>query len=253
MDMTYLSSSISNLKTLHLVLTISSLLGIFYVEFTLPYLLLTFLFYFMYMGVGIGMTIHRYYTHKCFEFKYDWMRYVATFFAILSSRGSILGWVYVHRIHHATSDTEKDPHSPVFKGFKVMFPHLVGYPEHINRGIVRDLLNREQVNIDKYFMLFIMSWVLVLSLISLPVLYFAFILPVTLTKLIWNSFTYYSHMHGYRNYETSDNSRNSIIYNILLFGEGMHNNHHHNASRSDWQNHWYEFDLIGRLINIIKK
>lgn len=251
--MRYLSSSMSNLTILHIVLSLCTLVGFYYCDFTLANILTTTFFYFMYMGVGIGMTLHRYYTHKCFVFKYTWTRYLATFCAILAGRGSILGWVYVHRVHHAYSDTENDPHSPVFKGHRVLFPHLVDYPEKINRGLVKDLLNREQVNIDKYYMLYILSWIILLSLFGFNMLYFVYILPVTMSKLLWNTFTYYSHMHGYRNYDTRDNSRNSILFNVLLFGEGMHNNHHYNASRSDWQDHWYEFDVIGKLINLIKK
>ena len=35
-----------------------------------------------------------------------------------------------------------------------------------------------------------------------------------------------SHIWGYRNYETSDNSRNLWWVGLLAFGEGWHNNHH---------------------------
>ena len=35
-----------------------------------------------------------------------------------------------------------------------------------------------------------------------------------------------SHMWGYRNYETKDDSRNLWWVGLLAFGEGWHNNHH---------------------------
>ena len=35
-----------------------------------------------------------------------------------------------------------------------------------------------------------------------------------------------THMWGYRNYETTDDSRNLWWVGLLAFGEGWHNNHH---------------------------
>ena len=43
-----------------------------------------------------------------------------------------------------------------------------------------------------------------------------------------------SHMWGYRNYETTDDSRNLWWVGLLAFGEGWHNNHHAFPGRRPW-------------------
>ena len=35
-----------------------------------------------------------------------------------------------------------------------------------------------------------------------------------------------THVWGYRNYETGENSRNNILVGLSSNGEGWHNNHH---------------------------
>src|SRR5215470_11501227 len=44
-----------------------------------------------------------------------------------------------------------------------------------------------------------------------------------------------THLFGYRNYETSESSRNNWLVGVLALGEGWHNNHHHDpAAASAW-------------------
>jgi len=209
--------------------------------------------YFLYSGVGISMMMHRYWTHKSFEFKHPIIEYVCTWFALMSVRGSVLGWVYVHRLHHAYSDEEKDPHSPVHRGYKVMFTSSVEQPEKIQRSIVRDLINKRQVDTDKYYMGLLLIWAIVLLLISPSVFYFFWVVPVTLTKIIWNIFIYAGHAYGYRNHETRDQSRNSTLFGLLLWGEGYHNNHHNSPKSIKLSETKYEFDTMFHVINLVKK
>lgn len=134
-----------------------------------------------------------------------------------------------------------------------MFPSLIGYPDKVDRGVIRDLFTREQINIDKYYFGFVILWVLFLSLFGLDTLYFAWILPVFITKIVWNVFIYAGHVVGYRNHATDDTSKNSLIFSILLWGEGLHNNHHNNARLYDLREKWHEIDIIGQFIKILKK
>ena len=49
------------------------------------------------------------------------------------------------------------------------------------------------------------------------------------TVLVWHvtwSVNSLTHLWGYRNYETDDNSRNNWFVGLLAHGEGWHNNHH---------------------------
>lgn len=40
------------------------------------------------------------------------VEYLLTFCGVLAAQGGPVGWVSTHRLHHAYSDTPRDPHSP---------------------------------------------------------------------------------------------------------------------------------------------
>src|SRR5208337_5628587 len=60
--------------------------------------------------------LHRYAAHKMFTMSKFWERmfYIATFITQGSSFLNPRAYAIMHRMHHAYSDTEKDPHSPHF-------------------------------------------------------------------------------------------------------------------------------------------
>src|SRR3954462_12307801 len=60
--------------------------------------------------------LHRYGAHRQFTMSKGWERFFNVLTAI-SQNSSFLnprGYAILHRMHHAYSDTEKDPHSPLF-------------------------------------------------------------------------------------------------------------------------------------------
>src|SRR5262245_31036509 len=58
--------------------------------------------------------LHRYGAHRLFTMSRGWERffYVCTYIFQGSSFLSPRGYAILHRMHHAFSDTSKDPHSP---------------------------------------------------------------------------------------------------------------------------------------------
>ena len=66
------------------------------------------------LGLGNTVGYHRLLTHRSFQTG----RFVRWFWTALGAlhSGSPIFWVGLHRFHHARSDTEEDPHSPV-EGF----------------------------------------------------------------------------------------------------------------------------------------
>ena len=52
-----------------------------------------------------------------------------------------------------------------------------------------------------------------------------------------------THMWGYRNYETTDDSRNLWWVGLLAYGEGWHNNHHAYQRMARHGHRWWEFDM----------
>ena len=60
-----------------------------------------------------------------------------------------------------------------------------------------------------------------------------------------------THVWGYRNYQTPDQSRNNPIIGFLAAGEGWHNNHHAAPTSARHGHKWWEFDLAWMTIRLL--
>lgn len=241
-----------SLTLIQLLSTILTIAGFWYFTFDLNAILTVLIFYFLYTGIGVSMMLHRYYTHKSFEFKWKWLEYVFGLFALLAGRGSIIGWVHVHREHHAFSDTEKDPHYPKKYSWRIFFPYFMNYGVKINRSFIRDYYTKNHLLINKYYMLIILFWMLFLLLIDPWLLYFGWIVPMAITQIMLNAFIYLGHNKGYTNHVHRDDSKNNWFFGYFIWGEGWHNNHHKNAKNWKFGEKWWEIDVVSYLIKLIK-
>jgi stearoyl-CoA desaturase (delta-9 desaturase) len=61
-----------------------------------------------------------------------------------------------------------------------------------------------------------------------------------------------SHIWGYKNYETRDESRNLWWVAILAHGEGWHNNHHALPRLAQHGHKWWEFDITYQVIRLLR-
>jgi fatty-acid desaturase len=61
-----------------------------------------------------------------------------------------------------------------------------------------------------------------------------------------------THMWGYRNYETDDDSRNSAIIAFFSNGEGWHNNHHADPRSARHGHTWWEIDVAWLTIRLLE-
>jgi len=62
-----------------------------------------------------------------------------------------------------------------------------------------------------------------------------------------------SHLWGYQNFpSTGDNSRNVWWVALLSFGEGWHNNHHHDPSSAAHGMRWFEYDMTYWTIRLLQ-
>jgi fatty-acid desaturase len=251
--MKYLAASAYSVSFMQLFGLIGTIAGLCYFDIDTAGLLMILIGYFLYSGLGISMMYHRYYTHKSFEFKYQWVENICLSFALFAGRGSPIGWVYIHRLHHAFSDSDKDPHDPNNYGWRIFFPHMLKYGETVNKKIIKDLFNRKQVDINKYYNLFPLVWTILLALISVKVLVFFYLIPLFLSGLALDLFVFLSHTYGYRTHENRDNSKNNWFISLILWGEGWHNNHHNNPASYTTQERWYEIDITGYVIKLVRK
>lgn len=242
--------SVSVIQVLSLLFTI---IGFSLFEFEFSNLILILIGYFLYSGIGVSLMLHRYYTHRSFSFNNKFIEKIFLFFSIVSGRGSPLGWVYVHRLHHAYSDTEKDPHDAERVKWKIFLPHLLEYGKKIDKKIVKDLFNREQLFINQYYLIFILTYAVLLAIIDLQIFYFFYIVPLMLTWVALDLFVALTHKYGYRNFTTKDKSTNNWFIALILWGEGWHNNHHYNPGSYSTKVKWWEVDLLSHVIGLVKK
>ena len=245
------SSSPNTLRIIQLLSLTMIILCPFVVDVSWQYLLVAIFMFYGYSVLGISMMLHRYYSHKSFKL-HSLVKWFFTSFAVLAGRGSPLGWVYIHRIHHATSDTEKDPHSPHYNTFSFVGFRPVQENKKINHFIVKELLTSAHIKIDKYYLLLILGFLAMLSVIDYNLMFYGWAIPVFLVSITQTMFNYFAHMKGYRNFETTDYSTNNPYLWPFILGDAWHNNHHANAQLVSTKVRKYEYDPVSALINLIK-
>lgn len=177
------------------------------------------------------------------------------------------GWAVMHRMHHAYSDTAQDPHSPQHYGiFGVMLAQLRSY-QRVLRGLLRNdpeiaavakdldfpvnVLNRKKLWILPYLLHIAIGLGIALSLDAwwLGYCYFLGIMSHPIQGWMVNSL---GHAHGYRNFETTDASRNNTLVAALVFGEGYQNNHHQYPASAKFSVRWFEVDLGYVLCRVLQ-
>src|SRR5215210_6984996 len=79
-----------------------------------------------------------------------------------------------------------------------------------------------------------------------------FVRTVAVWHITWsvNSIT---HLWGYRNYETDENSRNNVFVGLISNGEGWHNNHLAQPRAASHGHKWWEFDVTWISIWALKQ
>jgi stearoyl-CoA desaturase (delta-9 desaturase) len=239
---------------------IATIPAIFYAIYTQQYYLfvITVISWLIIGPISSVITLHRLLTHRSFK-TYAWLEKLLSYITVLSTVGTTINWVALHRQHHATSDKDGDPHSPYIDGkfniiqaIKVWLVYDWQVP-NIPIKYVKDLMRSptHKFIFNNYFKI-IFAFSLVLLLIN-PVLWlFVYVVPASMTVHLIGVVNVLGHSHGYRSYETADKSTNSWIANIVSLGDGWHNNHHANGGKYYSGEKWWEWDLMGRLIQLIK-
>src|SRR4051812_9814831 len=64
-------------------------------------------------GIGISICYHRQLTHRAFATN-NFVKFFHLLVAGLAGQQGPISWARVHRAHHKHSDSELDPHSPLY-------------------------------------------------------------------------------------------------------------------------------------------
>jgi stearoyl-CoA desaturase (Delta-9 desaturase) len=195
---------------------------------------------------GITGVYHRYFSHRSYKTSRALQLVLAVLGTTAAQKGP-LWWASTHRAHHRYSDTERDVHSPMRKGF--WYSHMgwwLGADHERGRiDLIRDYGGYpELVWLDKYHWL-PPSIFAALTLIIGGVDGFLWVGALSTVLLAHATFTInsLSHVFGSRRFATTDTSRNNLGLALLTMGEGWHNNHHHYMNSANQGFYWWEVDL----------
>lgn len=247
------------LLTVMVVLPFLSLLFAIYLAWN-TYVFATDLILFgvLYTITALGITIgyHRMLTHQGFDCP-AWLRGMFLIFGAMALLGSKPeSWAATHVKHHAHSDEEGDPHSPLEGFVHAHFGWLYKDDSFGDPKIYTPQLLQDPV------VMFVSRYQLLWAFLS-------FAIPFAIggwTGLLWGGLVRYfftthvtwsvnsvCHTFGKRAFETTDESRNEWVVGLLAFGEGWHNNHHAFPHSAFHGLKWYQFDLSGIIIHLMEK
>ena len=229
-------------------------------------IILLFLILHWYLSLfGQTFYLHRYAAHKMFTMNKFWEGFF-NYFSWIAQGSSYLNaraYAILHRMHHAYSDTQKDPHSPHF--FKEVFSMMM-YTRVIYNKIVENPASAEEKfsknlpvheKMDKvanawptrigfgiayvvFYIIFAQYWWLYLLL---PIHFLMG--PIHGAIVNWAG-----HKYGYRNFDENDRSKNTLAFDFLMLGELFQNNHHHAGARPNFAARWFEFDPVYPILKV---
>lgn len=203
--------------------------------------------------------LHRYAAHGAFRMNKFWEKffYIFTFITQGSSYMSPRTYAILHRLHHAYTDTEDDPHSPQHSG---------GFISLMNRTRIKyaDIFNG-RTKVEPKFLKNIPDWqafdkfahpwfmrIVWVGIYTAFYIYFAtawwmyLLIPVhaMLGPIHGGIINWFAHKYGTTNFEVPNTSRNLFPIDILMLGEAYHNNHHKYPSSINFGVKWNEVDPI---------
>lgn len=208
--------------------------------------------------IATSVYLHRGLAHRALTLHplADWVFRFILWFSTGQNRRE---WVAVHRKHHAFTDTEKDPHSPLVHGFwKIQLGNVFYYvrearnPETIARwakDIKEDIWDRFLFNkgtlggivgISLAILMLGPMWGLLVAVAHF--ILYVFVLAPSINGL--------GHWWGRKNFLTNS-ATNVRLLAWLTGGESLHNNHHAHPSSPKFSMGRFEFDPSWPVIRLL--
>jgi stearoyl-CoA desaturase (delta-9 desaturase) len=205
---------------------------------------------------AITAGYHRYFAHRA----YQTSRAMQLFLAVLGTTATQKGplwWASTHRLHHRYSDTERDVHSPMRRGF--FWSHMGWWlsreHEATHLEIIPDFAGYPELRlVDRWSVLGPLGLIALLAALGgWDAFLWGYV--VSTCFLLHGTFTINSlaHVFGTRRYATTDSSRNSLVLALVTMGEGWHNNHHHYMNSANQGFFWWEVDASYYVLKALEK
>lgn len=211
---------------------------------------------------------HRYAAHGAFTMSKGWERFffIVAWITQGSSYMSPKTYAIMHRLHHAYTDTENDPHSPSYSSniFSMMWRTRRFYQDIFHGRLIVESKFTKNVPEWPRFDNFANSkasrrlWVALYALFFLLFAHNAWLfllLPVVATIGAFHGaiINWFAHKYGYINFKLKNTSMNLFFVDILMLGESYHNNHHKHPSSVNFGRRWFEVDPMYPVIRILDK
>ena len=201
--------------------------------------------------------LHRYGAHRMFTMSKRAER-VFYFLTYLTQGASFLnpkGYAVLHRMHHAFSDTPKDPHSPRnhSNAFSMMWStkkkyhdlaHEIVQPEPRFDGGFPQWRTLDRIGQNwamrvlwgALYTLFYLKFATHLWMFALLPIHYV-MGPVHGAIVNWCG-----HRYGYKNFDNGDDAKNTLVFDFLTMGELFQNNHHKYGMSPNFAARWFEID-----------
>lgn len=196
------------------------------------------------------------------------MFYFLTWFFQGTSFLNPRAYAVMHRMHHAYSDTEKDPHSPWF--FKDVF-QMMWHTKKIYQGFATGRLKPEDkfcgdLPVWEKMDRFGDSWLVRLGWAAIYTAFYVFIITQFDLSWFWLLLlpvhfligpiqgalvNWCGHKYGYANFDNGDKSKNTEAVGVFLMGELFQNNHHKYPERVNFAVKWFEFDPTYAVLKLM--
>jgi stearoyl-CoA desaturase (delta-9 desaturase) len=209
---------------------------------------------------------HRYAAHGAFSMSKGWEKFffILAYITQGSSYMSPRAYAIMHRLHHAYTDTEKDPHSPSYSSniFSMMWRTRGFYQEiHHNRMEIEPRFTKNLPEWTKFdrFANGAFSRLLWVALYVTLFIFFAhsawlyLLLPVVISMGAFHGavINWFAHKYGYINFRLKNTSMNLFFIDIFMLGESYHNNHHKYPSAINFGRRWHEVDPMYPVIRLL--
>lgn len=202
---------------------------------------------------------HRYAAHNICTMSKGWEKFffIGCFITQGSSYISARTYGMMHRLHHAHTDKETDPHSPHNSEslLKMMVDTRNNYiAMHLGKIPVPDKYKKDLPDWPAFDKL-VHNWIArtIWGLIYLGIYcllathWWQFLfLPLTLSmgSLQGVAINWWAHKFGYESYKMENTSKNILPVDIIFWGEAYHNNHHYRPGRANNAVKWFEVDFL---------
>jgi stearoyl-CoA desaturase (Delta-9 desaturase) len=178
-------------------------------------------------GLGTSLGYHRLLTHRSFETT-PWIKAAALAGGAMAVPSRPIDWAARHLEHHAHSDRDGDPHSPLDGLLHAHVGWLFAVSPAKRERYCRRLMRDPVVMLVERTALF---WLALGLVVPALVDGWRGLLWGGIVRLAVHNHTMFAvnsigHSFGSQPFATGDQSRNNRLIALLAFGEGWHNNHH---------------------------